>query len=437
MQVKTVDSALSEIGAGRFQWRLFGIFGLVWAADAMQVLAIGLTAKSISETFGVTIPEALQTGTWFFVGMMVGAWGFGQLADRYGRRMVLIFTVLLDALFGIASAFAPDLAWLIVLRFLTGAAVGGTLPVDYALMAEFLPPARRGRWLVALEGFWAVGTLIIVVATWLLVDAGVEDAWRWIFIITGTPALIGLFLRLWIPESPYHLTRRGRGKDARGVLDKIARINRKTLSPGDIVTEQRQRRPAWALFQAPHTRTSVLICLVWLLVSAAYYGVFVWLPIQLASEGFGWVRGYEFLVWLALAQIPGYALAAWCVEAVGRRATLVGFLIASAAGCFLFTVATDPTTIAVSLLLMSFALLGTWGAMYAYTPELYPTELRGTGMGTAGAMARIGGLLAPSVVAAVVAISFTTAIAVFAGLLAVGAVATLLIRRETRAQPLE
>lgn len=437
MQAKTVDAALSEIGAGRFQWRLFGIFGLVWAADAMQVLAIGLTAGSIAQTFGVTVPEALQTGTWFFVGMMVGAWGFGQLADRYGRRTVLIFTVLLDAVFGIASAFAPDLMWLIVLRFLTGAAVGGTLPVDYALMAEFLPPARRGRWLVALEGFWAVGTLVIVVAAWLLTANAVEDAWRWIFIITGTPALIGLFLRLWIPESPYHLSRQGRGADARRVLDKMARINGRTLADGDILAEQRRRQPAWALFQGPHLRTSLLICLVWLLVSAAYYGVFVWLPIQLASEGFGWVRGFEFLVWLALAQIPGYALAAWCVETVGRRTTLVGFLIASAAGCFLFTLAADPTLIAVSLLLMSFALLGTWGAMYAYTPELYPTELRGTGMGTAGAMARIGGLLAPSVVAAVVAVSFATAIGLFAALLAVGAVATLAIRRETRAKPLE
>jgi len=85
---------------------------------------------------------------------------------------------------------------------------------------------------------------------------------------------------------------------------------------------------------------------------------------------------------------------------------------------------------------MSFALLGTWGSMYAYTPELYPTQLRGTGMGTAGAMARIGGLLAPTVVPMLVAISFETAIGTFAAMLAVAAVATFVIPFETKQKPL-
>jgi len=434
MATITVDGALSQIGTGRFQWRLLFIFGLVWTADAMQVLAIGLTAAPIAKTFGVTVPEALQTGTWFFVGMMVGAWGFGQLADRYGRRNVLILTVLLDAIFGLASVFAPDLLWLILLRFLTGAAVGGTLPVDYALMAEFLPPQRRGRWLVGLEGFWAIGTLIVVVAAWLLAET--PDAWRWIFLITGAPAAVGLFLRLWIPESPYHLSRRGDGAGARRVLEKIARINGRTLAAGEVASEVRPRPPFWELFRPGLARISAMILLVWLLVSAAYYGVFVWLPIELSKGGYGFVRGTEFLVWLALAQVPGYALAAILVERIGRRATLILFLVLSAAGCALFTLAATETLIAVALLLMSFALLGTWGSMYAYTPELYPTELRGTGMGSAGAMARIGGLLAPSVIAMVVAVSFQTAIGLFAALLVVAAVAALLIPTETRAKPL-
>jgi putative MFS transporter len=434
MATMTVDAALSQIGTGRFQWRLLFIFGLVWTADAMQVLAIGLTAGSIAATFGVTVPEALQTGTWFFVGMMVGAWGFGQLADRFGRRNVLILTVLLDAVFGLASAAAPDLAWLIVLRFLTGAAVGGTLPVDYALMAEFLPSQRRGRWLVGLEGFWAVGTLIVVVAAWLL--AGTPDAWRWIFVITGAPAAVGLFLRFWVPESPYHLSRQGRGVEARMVFERMARHNGRQLPPGEIASEARRRQPVWNLFRPDLARTSVLILCVWLLVSAAYYGVFVWLPIELGKGGFGFVRGFDFLVWLALAQLPGYALAAVLVERIGRRRTLIGFLLLSALGCLLFTLAANETLVAASLLLLSFALLGTWGAMYAYTPELYPTELRGTGMGTAGAMARIGGLLAPTVIALVVAVSFQTAIGLFAGLLALGAVAAFLIPTETRAKPL-
>ena len=166
MRPVTVDEALETIGTGPFQYRLLGIFGLVWAADAMQVLAIGFAAPSLAASFGLTIPQAIQAGTAFFLGMLVGAWGFGRLADRIGRRKVLIVTVLIDAVFGLASVFAHDFTLLLALRLLTGIGVGGTLPVDYAMMAEFLPPKRRGRWLVALEGFWAVGTVAVALAAW-------------------------------------------------------------------------------------------------------------------------------------------------------------------------------------------------------------------------------------------------------------------------------
>src|SRR5690606_28603363 len=133
-----------------------------------------------------------------------------------------------------------------------------------------------------------------------------------------------------------------------------------------------------------------------------YYGVFTWLPPKLAGDGFGFVRGYGFLVFLALAQIPGYALAAYGVEKGGRRPTLIGFCLLSGLGCLLFVVAGTVTLIGASLLIMSFALLGTWGALYAFTPELYPPASRATGMGMAGAVARLGGLLAPSLMALVV-----------------------------------
>jgi len=104
----SMDDALSLAGVGAFQRRLLGIFGLVWAADAMQVLAVGFTAPSIAQEFGLLVPEALQTGTAFFLGMLVGAWSFGRLADVVGRRRVLLLTVLLDAVVGLLSAFAPS-----------------------------------------------------------------------------------------------------------------------------------------------------------------------------------------------------------------------------------------------------------------------------------------------------------------------------------------
>jgi len=111
----------------------------------------------------------------------------------------------------------------------------------------------------------------------------------------------------------------------------------------------------------------------------------------------------------------------------GRRSTLILFLLLSAAGCFLYVAASTATPIALATLLMSFALLGAWGALYAFTPEIYPTRMRATGMGIAGALARLGGLLAPSAVGLVVLVSFEAAIALFALLLVI-AVIVILVR---------
>ncbi|MBB1497877.1 MFS transporter [Paracoccus sp. MC1862] len=430
----TVDDALAEAGAGRFQRRLMAIFGLVWAADAMQVVAVGFAAPSIAASFGLEMQVALQSGTLFFLGMFVGAALFGRLADRIGRRNVLIVTVACDAVFGLASVFSPDFQWLLALRFLTGMAVGGTLPVDYAMMAEFLPPKNRGRWLVWLEGFWALGTLVVALTAWFAASFAVAAPWKLIYLVAALPACIGIFLRLWVPESPMYLLRRNREPEARAIINRIRVANgAPAFAPkARLVLPPAAPAPAGGIFTAGLARTTVAVLAVWFLVSLSYYGVFVWLPGKLATEGFGFVRGYGFLVILALAQLPGYALAAWGVENWGRQKTLRIFLVLSALGCLLFVTATTGAVVAGALMLMSFALLGTWGALYALTPEIYPTNLRATGMGTAGAVARLGGLAAPSLMAVLATRDFNAMIGLFAGLLVLAAVLSFGIGRETR-----
>jgi len=432
----SVETGLQSAGVGKFQYRLFVIFGLVWMADAMQVLSIGFTAPSIARTFGISLPEALRTGTLFFVGMLIGAFAFGRLADRIGRRPVLLLAVLIDACAGVASAFAPDLAWLLVLRFITGIGVGGTLPVDYTMMAEFLPSQRRGRWLVLMESFWAVGTILLALLSLAALSWG-SDAWRLIFFVTGIPALIGVVLRLYVPESPLYLNRNGRSDEARAVLQRVADTNGSGVTIGALQPEAPQRRSAFALFSTELRRRSIGLLLAWLLVSMAYYGVFVYLPIQLASAGFGFMRGQEFLVLLALVQLPGFALAAYGVERWGRKPTLIGFLLLSAIGCLLYSLGTTTPVVVGSTLLLSFALLGTWGGLYAFTPEVYPTNLRASGMGLAGAVARFGGLFAPALIAPLMATQFTLSLFVLAGMLVAGALAIGAVNVESRNRVLD
>ena len=432
----TVEQGIRLAGVGRFQYRLFMIFGLVWMADAMQVLSIGFSAPSIAQTFGIGVPQALQTGTWFFVGMLAGAFGFGRLADRIGRRPVLMAAVVVDACFGVASAFAPDFGWLLALRFLTGVGVGGTLPVDYTMMAEFLPSDRRGRWLVLLESFWAVGTVALAVLALFAVRWG-PDAWRVIFFVTGLPALIGVVLRLYVPESPMYLHRRGQAEQARAVLERVAHANGRQVAIPPLDAAAAPKQPLSALFSHQLRRRSLSLFLAWALISIAYYGVFVYLPVRLSAEGFGFMRGQEFLILLALVQLPGFGLSAYGVERWGRKPTLVGFLVLSAVGCMFYSLGSTTAVVVGSTLLMSFALLGTWGALYAFTPEVYPTDLRASGMGMAGAVARFGGLFAPAIVAPVMATHFTLALAMLAGFLALGALAILNVDVESRQRALE
>jgi putative MFS transporter len=217
----------------------------------------------------------------------------------------------------------------------------------------------------------------------------------------------------------------------------VARVNGKTAAIPPLAAEHVVKPSLFALFSHKLRRRSIGLLVAWALISIAYYGVFVYLPVKLASAGFGFMRGQEFLILLALVQLPGFALAAYGVERWGRKPTLVGFLMLSAVGCMLYSFGTATSLVVGSTLLMSFALLGTWGALYAFTPEVYPTELRASGMGLAGAVARFGGLLAPTIVAPVMAAHFTLALAMLAAFLALGAVAILCVDVESRQRVLE
>jgi putative MFS transporter len=388
--------------------------------------------------WGLERTDAALVASATFVGMFVGAWGFGALADRVGRRKIFILTVALDAIFGLISALSMNIEMLIVMRFLTGMAVGGTLPVDYAVMSEFLPAKRRGAFLVYLESFWAVGTVIVALIAWALIALSVPEtaSWRYLLAASALPGVIGFWIRRNVPESPRYLVTHGRADEARAVLQKIATMNGVSLEIGDLHVKERRTVPLVGIWQRPLFLRTLLLSAVWFCLSLGYYGIFIWLPGIFRAQGFEALPIYENLLLLALAQVPGYMLAAYMVEKVGRRWTLAAFLFGSAAASYWFAAASSTAMIVAGGMLLSFSLLGAWGALYAYTPELYPTEVRGTGMGWASAMARVAGIGAPLIGAALLDVSLIAALTVYAGFFVVGACATLFLTHETRGRQL-
>lgn len=433
---RTVDEAIEQIGVGRFQWRLLFVNGLVWASDAMEVLIIGFVLPAITALWALSPAQAGLVGAATFAGMFVGAWAWGAAADRIGRRRVFLLTVLLDGAFGLLSALSPNLWVLIALRFLTGTAIGGTLPVDYAVMAEFLPAHARGRFLVYLESFWALGTIVVALLAWAIIPALPEQGWRWLLAASALPGLLGYWLRVGVPESPRFLLVQGREAEAQAVLGKVAHENGATIELGHLELPPARSSSA-GIWSSRLVRRTLLLSLVWFALSLGYYGIFTWLPSIFVRQGFDFVRSYGYLVLLALAQLPGYALAAVLVDQIGRRITLALFLALGAAGTYLFAITQAPWQIVASGMLLSFALLGAWGALYTITPELYPTEVRATGMGWASAMARVAGVIAPTLGGLLLTLSLPLALTVYALSFLVGAGATLLIREEPRGRRLE
>ena len=426
----TVQDAIDEIGYGRFQRRLLAVCGVTWAADAAEVLLIGFALPSIRAEFGLDAFAAGLLATSTFVGMLLGAWLWGPVADRIGRRLGFMVTVGIFAVFGLLSAFAPSAGWLIVLRLLTGFGLGGALPLDFSIYAEYLPSRNRGRNLVLLESFWAAGTIVAAGLAFLLVPT---VGWRPLLATSALAALLVLWIRARIPESPRYLVVAGRPDEAQRVIAQVAAYNGRRVPSSSIVPAPPQPRVGLRTLLGPGLRRiTVMLWLTWFGVALGYYGLFVWLPTVFVEQGFGFLRSYGYAFLLALAQVPGYLSAAWLVERWGRRPTIVCYLAVSAAATFLFALAPGTGLLLTGGILMSAFSLGAWGGLYAYTPELYPTAVRGTGFGVASGMSRIGGALAPLVGGALLATSLVLPLTVYAAAFAVAAAAVALLGTETR-----
>ena len=179
-----------------------------------------------------------------------------------------------------------------------------------------------------------------------------------------------------------------------------------------------------------------MLWVAWFCIALGYYGIFTWLPEIFLELGFDFLATYQYTFTLALAQVPGYFSAAWLIERWGRRLTLAVYLAASAVCTYAFTVAATTAGIVTAASMMSFFALGGWGALYAYTPELYPTDIRATGVGWASGLTRIAGALAPLVGGFLLPISLVAALSVYAVAFAVGGGIVAALGPETRDLPL-
>ncbi|WP_338538680.1 MFS transporter [Janibacter terrae] len=394
---------LGRVPYTRRHTRLLLGSGTGWALDAMDVGLISFVIVVLTQQWGLTTTERSWIVTTGFVGMALGATLGGRLADRFGRRTVFAATLVVYGLATGASALVGGIAVFLVLRFLVGLGLGAELPVASTLVSELSPTRIRGRLVVVLESFWAVGWILAAVIGFYVVPRG-EDGWRWALVLGLVPAVYAVVVRLGLPESAVWLESRGRHEEAEevvrgfersaGVLPDATTSAKGATAPArpDVGTRGAGGAGLWST--ALRRRTAG-IWLVWFGVNFAYYGAFLWIPSLLVARGHDVTTSFGYTLVITLAQLPGYALAAVLVEVWGRRSTLALFLIGSALAAWFFGQSGSVASIIVAGSALSFCNLGAWGALYAITPEIYPTAVRGSGAGAAAGFGRLASIAAP------------------------------------------
>ena len=431
-------SRVQRLPIGKFHYTLLWVIGLGWMFDAMDTGLISFILTTMADEWQMSAAEKGWVVSITFVGMAIGAVFAGGLADRIGRRTVFAMTLLIYSLATALCAFAPNLTWLLLFRFIVGLGLGGQLPVAVTLVSEYIPAHVRGRFIVLLESFWGLGWLVAALMSYFVIP---NYGWHIAFLLGGLPALYVFMILKKVPESVPYLINRGRIAEAHALVQKLER------QCGVEVIEQievkavadKQSVSFRQLWSGPLARRSLMLWLIWFGIVYSYYGIFTWLPSLLVKQGYSIVQSFEYVLIMILAQLPGYVVAAWLVEKLGRKPTLAGFIALCAMAAYFFGQANSVNMIMFWGCLMSFFNLGAWGVLYTYTPEQYPTNIRAFGSGWASAIGRRGGIVAPLVVTHMMVMNngFSHIFIMFTVVLLSVALVIVLLGEETQGKTLE
>lgn len=392
------------------QRKLLFSAGMSWLFDAMEVGMISFIVAALAKEWSLSPGQVGVLTSINSIGMALGALLAGALADRFGRKAILMWTLLIFTIASGLSALATGFAVLCALRLVAGIGLGGELPVASTLVSESMPTAERGRAVVLLESFWAGGWIVsALIANFVIPEYG----WRIAFAIGALPAFYALYLRRAIQDPPRY----------------------KNHTKLHKITFREKVATVWS---APHRWTTLMLWILWFTVIFSYYGMFLWLPSVVMAKGFTLVKSFQYVLIMTIAQLPGYFTAAYFIERYGRKFVLVVYLTLTAVSAIAFGLATTEATILAAGICLSFFNLGAWGGLYAYSPELYPTSVRSTGVGLATSVGRVGGVLAPLMVGMLVqrAVPISLIFTIFFVTILIGAAAVLFWGRETKGQEL-
>ncbi|SAL27618.1 MFS transporter [Caballeronia cordobensis] len=409
----TVSERLERLPFSRFHFKLLFIGGLGLAFEALDAGIIAFILPSLRAQWHLTGGQAGWIASSTYVGFLVGALLSGLMGDRFGRKVVMMWALVLFCVATFANAFATNFHEFYMLRMIAGVGMGAEGAIVAPYLAEFVSSRYRGRFTGALAGFFSFGFVLSALLGYLIVPTS-DDGWRYLMAIAALPVVFLLWMRRALMESPRWLEEMGRFDEAARICDAIeVQVEKATGQP----LPEPERAPNRAtpaspdergsffgrlalLFKPHYLTTTIVVWVFWIAVIFCYYAFLVWIPSLLVTKGFAITKSFSFTILIYLAQIPGYYSAAYLNDKIGRKYTILVYMLASCLAALGLAFASGDAHIVLYSMLLSFGMNGVVAGQYTYTAEIYPTSIRATGMGTASALARIGSIASPTIVGA-------------------------------------
>lgn len=345
---------------------------LGWMLDSFDVMLYSMVLAAVLNDFGMTKATAGLLGSLTLIASALGGVMFGVIADRRGRRVAMIGSILTYAVFTGACGLAQDLWQLAMFRFLLGLGMGGEWTSGAALVSESWPDEHRGKALGLMQSAWAVGYAAAALVTALVLP---RFGWRAVFFVGILPALFTLWVRRYVEEPA--IWSRTRSSHRRGV--------------GSVA----------AIFGQPLRPLTIALTLLSFFTLFGYWGLNLWIPAYLllpvSQQGIGLSTAAmtQLVVTMQIGTWLGYVSFGYVSDAFGRRRSFVTYLLLAAVLVILYSSTRDPFVLLVLGPLVAFFGTGYFSGFGAITAEIYPTEVRATAQGFTFNVGRVGSALAP------------------------------------------
>ncbi|MEA2280444.1 MAG: transporter, putative metabolite:H+ symporter [Solirubrobacteraceae bacterium] len=438
---------LDRLPVSRWLTRVMAILFLGWLMESYDVGLIGSVLPSLSAVFHLNTGLESVAAIASAVGIVLGIVPAGRLADRCGRKRVMVAGTVVYAVLTFLTGLAPDIAVLIVLRVLAGIAMGAVFPLPYAYAAELCPPSIRGRFTGIADSFLSVGYFLSPLLSLALIPSVADDTgWRVMFFLGGLPVIFAFLVWKYVPESPRWYEARNRIADAERVLKEIearveAELGRPLPPPPTVrpVAEAGTDSSIRTLFGRRYLRRSATLWTTFGGIFFVFYSIQTFMPTVVTSMGFTLTSAFAFTAAIVGASVPGKLLEAWLVERWGRRRVIITFGAVAAVAAFAFGFTRGAVAVLLVGCVMSFFGIGADPAVKVYTAESYPTAIRATGTAVTEGVGRLlSGVIGPSLVPLLLAAGGVVAVYTLVGGVALVAVATVAVfGEETMGRSLE